>query len=90
MVHRGVTARDDVNLILAAIGDEAARAGVKINPVAVEGHPADELLKVAEQLHADTIVVGSKGMAGARGMLGSVPNCISHNAWCNVYVAKTP
>ena len=36
------------------------------------------------------IVVGNKGMTGARRfLLGSVPNKISHHAPCSVYIART-
>ena len=45
---------------------------------------------VAEQVHASVIVVGNKGMTGARRfLLGSVPNKISHHAPCSVYIART-
>ncbi len=55
-----------------------------------EGDPADAILEVAEQTDADLIVVGNKGMTGARRfLLGSVPNKISHHAPCSVYIVRT-
>jgi nucleotide-binding universal stress UspA family protein len=72
-----------------------AAAGVRFQNVPVETHaleeePADALLKVAEQVGANMIVVGSRGMHGAkRFVLGSVPNAISHKARCNVLIVST-
>ena len=44
----------------------------------------------AELRKADLIVVGNKGMAGAkRYLLGSVPNKISHHAPCSVLIVRT-
>jgi nucleotide-binding universal stress UspA family protein len=53
------------------------------------GNPADVIVKVADKVGADLIVVGSKGMRGTRRILGSVPNSVAHKAGCHVLVAKT-
>ncbi len=56
----------------------------------MDGDPADAILKVAEDVEADLIVVGNKGMTGARRfLLGSVPNKVSHHAPCSVFIART-
>ena len=47
------------------------------------------LVSVAETVHADLIVVGNRGMQGARRVLGSVPNHVSHHARCDVLVVDT-
>ena len=55
-----------------------------------QGNPADAILDVAEEVAADLIVVGNKGMTGARRfLLGSVPNRISHHAPCAVLIIRT-
>ena len=55
-----------------------------------KGDPADALLQVADEQNADLIVVGNKGMTGAkRFMLGSVPDKISHHASCSVLIVRT-
>jgi nucleotide-binding universal stress UspA family protein len=55
-----------------------------------EGDPAKALITVAEQVGADLIVVGNRGMKGVkRFVLGSVPNDVAHNAPCAVLVLKT-
>jgi len=70
---------------------EAARAtnGAKVEMHAVVGAPADVVITVAEQVGADLIVVGSKGMRGARRVIGSIPNTIAHRGPCHELIAKT-
>jgi nucleotide-binding universal stress UspA family protein len=82
--------REDVNIVLDAAAAEARRAGVEVQTHPVEADPADAILNVAEQVGADLIVVGNKGMTGARRyFLGSVPNNVSHHAPCSVLIAQT-
>lgn len=72
-----------------------AAAAVRTREVAVETHaverdPVDALLDVATKVSANLIVVGSKGMHGARRLtLGNVPNQVSHRARCNVLIVAT-
>jgi nucleotide-binding universal stress UspA family protein len=79
--------------LATGIVDEAAAAvriaGVKGAKHLVEKDPADALLDVAAKVGADLIVVGSQGMAGAKRLLGSVPNKVSHEARCNVLIVST-
>ncbi len=82
--------KEDVNVILEAAAGLAKEAGVEVNTHPREGDPADAILTVAEEVKASVIVVGNKGMTGARRfLLGSVPNKISHHAPCSVYIART-
>ena len=55
----------------------------------VGDHPANAILDTAESVGADLIVVGSRGMHGARRFLGSVPNSVAHGANCSVLIVKT-
>ena len=83
--------REDVNLVLDAAAADARKAGVEeVQTHPVEGDPAEAILNVAEETKADLIVVGNKGMTGARRfVLGSVPNNISHHAPCSVIIVRT-
>jgi nucleotide-binding universal stress UspA family protein len=82
--------REDVNLVLDAAAAEAKKEGVEVKTHPVEGDPADAILNVAEEVNADLIVVGNKGMTGARRyLLGSVPNNVSHHAPCSVIIVRT-
>ncbi len=67
----------------------AAAGPAKVETYSRRGAPADAVIKVAKEVGAELIVVGSKGMRGARRMIGSVPNSIAHRATCHVLVAKT-
>jgi len=85
-----VNPREDVNSTLENAGEEIKEAGVNVEPHPREGDPADAILDVAEEENADLIVVGNKGMTGARRfMLGSVPNKVSHHAPCSVMIIRT-
>jgi nucleotide-binding universal stress UspA family protein len=89
-VAHAVGPREDVNVILEAAAGPARQEGVETNTFAREGDPADAILDVAEEQNASLIVVGNKGMTGARRfLLGSVPNKISHHAPCGVYIVRT-
>lgn len=82
--------REDVNLILDAAAADARKEGVEAQTHPVEGDPGEAILNVAEETGADLIVVGNKGMTGARRfLLGSVPNNISHHAPCSVMIVRT-
>ena len=64
--------------------------GIEVATHAVEKDPADALLDVASDEDATMIVVGSRGMHGAkRFVLGSVPNKVSHHAKCSVLIVAT-
>jgi len=82
--------REDVNLVLDAAAADARQQGVEVQTHPVEADPADAILNVAEETKADLIVVGNKGMTGARRyLLGSVPNNVSHHASCSVMIVRT-
>lgn len=83
-----------------AMAEEAARSvgkaaaeqhgsGLEVEAYAAQGNADDVILARAAEIEADLIVVGSKGMRGARRYLGSVPNSVAHGAQCAVLVAKT-
>ena len=63
---------------------------VKLRTVLREGSPVDAIIDVADEENADVIVVGNRGMGGAkRFVLGSVPNAVSHHAPCHVLIVHT-
>jgi nucleotide-binding universal stress UspA family protein len=65
-------------------------AAVAVRTYAREGDAADAILDVAEERGADLVVVGNKGLTGAkRFLLGSVPNKVSHHAPCSVLIIRT-
>ena len=76
-----------------AVLDRAAAVvraeGVEATLHAPRGDPADALIAIAEREGADLIVVGNRGMTGARRLLGSVPNKVTHDGGCSVLVVNT-
>jgi nucleotide-binding universal stress UspA family protein len=89
-IQYAVGPREDVNTILEGAAGMAKQEGVEAESYPREGDPADAILDVAEETGADLIVVGNKGMTGAkRFLLGSVPNKVSHHAPCGVYIVRT-
>jgi nucleotide-binding universal stress UspA family protein len=85
-----VNPREDVDATLNEAATQIKEAGVDVQTYAREGDPADAILDVAEERNAGLIVVGNKGMTGAkRFLLGSVPNKVSHHAPCSVMIIRT-
>ena len=85
-----INPREDVRATLEAAASEIRAAGVEVEVFALQGDPADAILDVAEERGSDLIVVGNKGMTGAkRFLLGSVPNKVSHHAPCSVLIIRT-
>jgi nucleotide-binding universal stress UspA family protein/nitrite reductase/ring-hydroxylating ferredoxin subunit len=80
--------------LLGAIALEDAKKGkprgLGVETRLVEGEPAAEIRALAEREELDLIVVGNKGLAGARRvLLGSVPSAVASRAPTDVLIAKT-
>jgi nucleotide-binding universal stress UspA family protein len=85
-----INPRADVQAMLEEAAAEIRAGGVQVEVFARQGDPADAILDVAEERGSDLIVVGNKGMTGAkRFLLGSVPNKVSHHAPCSVLIIRT-
>jgi nucleotide-binding universal stress UspA family protein len=78
-----------VEAVLDRAVAQVRNAGVEVEVHPAKGDPGDAIIASAEQHGADLIVLGSKGMQGARRMLGSVPNKVSHRAPCDVLIVHT-
>ncbi len=86
-----INPHDDVMALLQEAETEAREGGVAtVETFARQGDAADAIVDVAEEQRSDLIVVGNKGMTGAkRFLLGSVPNKVSHHAPCSVLIVRT-
>lgn len=63
---------------------------VKTDVLLREGDPAAQILAAADDVDAGLVVVGNKGMVGAKGfLLGSVPQEVSERATRDVLIART-
>jgi nucleotide-binding universal stress UspA family protein len=89
-VQWAINTKEDVEATLEDAAEIARQAGVEVVKFARRGDAADAILDVAEESSADLIIVGNKGMTGAkRFLLGSVPNKVSHHAPCSVLIIRT-
>ena len=78
-------------MVLEAAAGAARQEGVEVNhPRAARATRPTRSSMSPRRPGADLIVVGNKGMTGAkRFLLGSVPNKVSHHAPCGVYIVRT-
>ena len=78
-----------VDALLQTLSFVATAKGLTPVVHAVKGDPVDAIIETADRVGADLIVVGNKGMKGARRVLGSVPNSVAHGANCSVAIIDT-
>lgn len=85
-----INPREEVDAILKDAVGSVENLGVEVVKVEREGNAADVILDYAEESKASLIVVGNKGMTGAkRFLLGSVPNKVSHQSPCDLMIVHT-
>ena len=75
--------------IIAQIVEYLMKGFSNIRTLTRTGDPSDEILQTANELNADMIVVGSKGMGGFRGIVESLSRYILSAADCSVLIGKT-
>ena len=63
--------------------------GLSVQPSSSDGKPGEALVKAAERLDADLIVVGNKRVQGIARVLGSIARDVAAHAPCDLYVAHT-
>jgi nucleotide-binding universal stress UspA family protein len=77
--------RDAMQTELSSLVGPANRAGLHAVAELRDGHPATETVRVAQELHADLIVMGTHGRTGfQRFVLGSVAETVLRRAPCPV------
>jgi nucleotide-binding universal stress UspA family protein len=81
IVGSGATERD------AAVRVERRWPGLDVR--LVRGSPTAELCNLAESDRYDLLVVGNRGLAGAKRFIGSVPDKVSHRARTNVLIVHS-
>jgi len=60
-----------------------------IEKMSVFGNPSEVIINTAETMKADIIALGSSGMRGIKGMLGSVSRYVLSHCKCSVLIGKT-
>lgn len=75
---------------LARAKEEATKRGVQITTQVKQGHAGNEILKAAEESHADLVIVGSHGKSDVdRLLLGSVSSFVVANSRASVLVVRS-
>ncbi len=72
-----------------AMADLLRIQGIDVESRVEHGTAAATLVSVAEAVRADLLVVGDRGLKGLRGVVGSVPNKVTHRARIDVLVVHT-
>lgn len=74
---------------LRSLVQEATAAGVNVKFTQDFGNPGRTICNLAQTWSVDTILVGSRGLTGAKEMfLGSVSNYVAHHAPCSVLIVR--
>lgn len=82
--------RGDAKELVAKITDKLQAAGFNVTPALVEGDPKSQIIDIANEWHADLIVVGSHGRTGLnRFLMGGVSDAVVRHAHCSVEVVRT-
>jgi nucleotide-binding universal stress UspA family protein len=69
--------------------ERLVKAGYEVSGTVKLGHPADELIKMADRHKADLMVTGAKGLGAiARFFLGSVSTKLIQHSTCSVLVVR--
>ena len=69
--------------------EQLAKQGVESEADISNQEAGRALVATADEQHAQMIVVGNRGMTGAKRVLGSIPNYVSHHAHCDVVIVRT-
>lgn len=69
--------------------ERLAKQGVESEAHVSNREAGRALVAIADEQHAQMIIVGNQGMSGAKRVLGSVPNYVSHHADCDVVIVRT-
>lgn len=84
-----VDIREQLQKELAAL--QPSEPGIQIDRHVREGDPGREILSLAQEIHADLIVMGTHGRTGlGRLLVGSVAEQVLRKAVCPVLTVKPP
>lgn len=81
--------RKEGELATRFVEDAAKPAGVEVEPVILQGHPAEKIVEFAEQQGIEMIVMGTLGKTGLdRFLLGSVAEKVVRHSKTPVLVVR--
>ncbi|ATG74670.1 universal stress protein [Zobellella denitrificans] len=76
--------------VMARAEEQARALGVKhLQTHLVQGEPARAIIRTAEELGVDVIVIGSRGLGDLAGLvMGSISHKVTHSAKCGVITVR--
>jgi nucleotide-binding universal stress UspA family protein len=81
--------KQEGNVATNQVESEAMAENIEVESITVEGHPAEEIIKLAEDKSADIIVMGTLGKSGLdRFLLGSVAEKVSRTSKIPVMIVR--
>jgi nucleotide-binding universal stress UspA family protein len=81
--------KQEGNVATNQVESEAMADNIEVESITVEGHPAEEIIKLAEDKSADIIVMGTLGKSGLdRFLLGSVAEKVSRTSKIPVMIVR--
>jgi nucleotide-binding universal stress UspA family protein len=82
--------REQAKDLVAKAAEALRKPGWNITPALEEGDPKSKIIDLANDWHADLIVVGSHGRKALhRFLLGSVSEAVARHAHCSVEIVRT-
>lgn len=80
---------DEAKKAVEQVADACSSCEVEVETVVLEGHPAEEIIKYAEENNIDLIVMGSLGKTGiTRLLLGSVAEEVVRHSKVDVMISR--
>ena len=81
--------KDKARELLTAASERLSRAGLSCSTLIRAGHPARELVRIANKRDVDLVVLGSHGLGGIkRFLLGSISDQVLAYAPCSVLIVR--
>lgn len=81
--------REAGEAVVAQVVDDLSPTGVRLETYALQGDPADVMIEWTRKNAAELLIVGNRGMTGAKRVLGSIPNTLAHRADSAVLIVPT-
>jgi nucleotide-binding universal stress UspA family protein len=82
--------REQVKDLVMKAAEKLRGAKLNVSTELVEGDPKSQIIDIANEWHADMIVLGSHGRSGLnRFLIGSISQDVVRHAHCSVEIIRT-
>jgi len=81
--------REQSKDLVTKAAEKLRAAGLSVVTALADGDPKSEIIDVADEWHADMIILGSHGRKGlSRFLMGSVSEAVARHAHCSVEIIR--